>query len=97
MKRLKIVRHSDPGHSWYAVKRSRLEALGLIDKISACSYQRGDTVYLEEDQDASLLWYALVKPLVDGTFNREALLDVISIRDSYRNRSPIRRYESFKQ
>lgn len=45
---------SDPGHGWLEVTRSELEALGLIDKISRYSYQRGGFVYLEEDCDAHL-------------------------------------------
>src|SRR5665213_3386887 len=45
--------YCDPGHGWLAVKRSELEALDLTDKISRYSYQKGDTVYLEEDGDAS--------------------------------------------
>ena len=42
----------DPGHGWLAVKRTELEALGIADKITPYSYQKGRTVYLEEDQDA---------------------------------------------
>lgn len=46
--------YADPGHGWLAVKRSELTSMGIIGKISHYSYQRGDTVYLEEDCDASL-------------------------------------------
>ena len=44
--------HDDPAHAWLAVKRIWLDKLGIADKTSIYSYQRGDTVYLEEDLDA---------------------------------------------
>lgn len=47
------IHHTDGGHGWVAVKRSELVALGILDKITHFSYQRGDTVYLEEDCDLS--------------------------------------------
>lgn len=43
--------YSDPGHGWGVVKRSQLVKYGLTDKITPYSYQRGDSVYLEEDLD----------------------------------------------
>lgn len=51
MTNLKIKFYSDPGHGWAAVKRQLLEDLGIADKISTFSYQKGKTVYLEEDSD----------------------------------------------
>jgi hypothetical protein len=46
--------HQDPSHGWLAVKRAELIRLGLLSKVSRFSYQRGDTVYLEEDNDATI-------------------------------------------
>lgn len=47
--------YTDPGHGWLAVKVSVLHSIGLsTHSFSAYSYQRGQTVYLEEDCDASL-------------------------------------------
>lgn len=46
--------YSDPGHAWLAVPIVELEALGIADKISHCSYIRGGMAYLEEDCDATL-------------------------------------------
>ena len=43
--------YSDPGHGWGAVKIQKLYELGIADKISSFSYQKGGTVYLEEDCD----------------------------------------------
>ena len=54
-----IVYYTDPGHGWFAVKRADCEALGILDRISHYSYQRGRTVYLEEDCDASLYFAAM--------------------------------------
>ena len=47
--------YSDPAHGWYRVRRSALVDYGVAAKVSNCSYQRGDYVYLEEDCDAPLL------------------------------------------
>jgi len=56
---IKLKYYQDPGHGWVACKRKLLEDLGILNKISTCSYQRGKTVYCEEDNDASLLCAAL--------------------------------------
>lgn len=56
---LKIKFYSDPGHGWAAVKRGLLADLGLLDKVSQFSYQRGQTVYLEEDSDLPKFLMAL--------------------------------------
>jgi len=53
-----IVYYTDPGHGWFAVKRAELAALGILDQVSHYSYQRGRTVYLEEDCDATLYFTA---------------------------------------
>lgn len=43
--------YSDPGHGWLRVPKSLLSELGIAEKITAYSYQRGGFAYLEEDQD----------------------------------------------
>lgn len=45
--------YNDPGHGWLAVKRKFAQDVMGQDftTISAYSYQRGDTIYLEEDCD----------------------------------------------
>jgi hypothetical protein len=82
---MKITFFNDGGHGWYAVKRSKLAAMGLLDKISPYSYQRGQTVYLEEDADATLFFDKL----------SEEERKIIITKSSYRNISPIRYYERF--
>jgi len=47
--------------------RSLVERLGIQDKISSCSYQKADRVYLEEDCDAPLLIRALKAEGVEVT------------------------------
>jgi len=76
--------HEDPGHGWLAVKRAELERLGILNQVSSCSYQRGDTVYLEEDCDAALFVEA-----------KEKAGEPFEHRVSYQERSPIRHYAPF--
>lgn len=52
--------YSDPGHGWLKVNRQQLIDLDIQDKISICSFQRGNFVYLEEDMDLSTFIDALV-------------------------------------
>lgn len=51
--------YSDVGHAWAKVKKSVLVNLGIADKITRYSYQRGDYAYLEEDCDLTTLCMAL--------------------------------------
>jgi hypothetical protein len=83
---MKIKLYSDPGHAWGAVKRNVLENLGLLDKISSFSYQKGNTVYLEEDCDLPVL---VTRLALDGV-----VIDYV-YRPSYDKRSPIRSYPRF--
>lgn len=47
--------YADAGHGWLAVTREDVEAINLAaDMFSRCSYINGETLYLEEDCDASL-------------------------------------------
>lgn len=77
--------YTDPGHGWLAVKRKHLQTLGIQDKVSPYSYQKGQTVYLEEDCDASLFFDAA-----------KAQGWKIGYVTKYNNNSPIRSYESYK-
>jgi hypothetical protein len=51
-----FVFYSDPGHGWLAVKSKLILAMNLQDKISAYSYVKGKTCYLEEDCDAAVFF-----------------------------------------
>ena len=81
----KIKFYSDPGHGWGAVKRRVLDELGIADKITRFSYQKGDTVYLEEDCDLPTLTTALSL--------RGIWVEHVSKHTD--RRSPIRSYENF--
>lgn len=78
--------YADPGHGWGAVKRKVLDQLGIADKITAYSYQKGQTVYLEEDCDLSTLVTALA---LKG--------ETVQYKEKHTNKySPIRNYERFQ-
>ena len=81
----KIKFYSDPGHGWGAVKRRVLDELGIADKITRFSYQKGDTVYLEEDCDLPTLTTELSM--------RGIWIEHVSKHTD--RRSPIRSYENF--
>jgi hypothetical protein len=79
--------YSDPGHSWFKVKKALLIKLNIADDISHYSYARNDSVYLEEDCDAKKLFKAL---------------DNANIKWSYRENntnktSKIRSYNRYKK
>lgn len=82
----KIVFHNDAGHGWYAVKRKELAELGILNKISGFSYQSrgGQTVYLEEDCDASIYFD-----------KAELTSENTEVKNSYRAYSHIRSLDSF--
>ena len=84
---MKINVYTDPGHGWAAVKRDILTAFGIADKVSTYSYQRGQTVYLEEDCDLSLLLGAL----------RERGITPEFIERHTDRRSPIRSYATYRK
>ena len=61
-----------------------LVKLGIADKISGCSYMRGEYAYLEEDCDATLF---MNTKNIDNSF----------VTDHYSNKqSKIRNYEPYK-
>jgi hypothetical protein len=49
------MKYDDPSHGWLAVPRCWVIALGIEAFTSSWSYQRGQFVYLEEDDDAARL------------------------------------------
>jgi hypothetical protein len=52
MKKYKF--YSDSMHGWLAVKTKELYDLKIEKEITAWSYQKGATTYLEEDYDAGV-------------------------------------------
>ena len=77
---------NDPGHGWLKVPRALLEKLGIANKISRFSFERGDHVYLEEDGDMSTFLDAMDDEGYD-----------VNIRSSHTNNpSRIRGYNWYK-
>lgn len=80
--------YNDPGHGWLKVERKELVDLGILDKISHYSYQRGESVYLEEDCDASAFIAAKQKAMPGVQ---------LKFTDRHADRSSkIRSYDSYK-
>ena len=75
--------YTDAGHGWLAVKRKELIELGILDKISPYSYQRGATVYLEEDCDMGIFHKA------------KGFTDCSQYVAKYKDVSPVRSYDGF--
>ena len=78
--------YHDAGHGWLAVKRQVLEDLALINCVSRCSYVKGKTVYLEEDQD-----FTMFKNAYEQAYAKT--FEVLNV--DHGNCSFIRNYESF--
>jgi len=77
--------HSDPGHGWLEVDRSELKRLGIENKISECSYRRGNKVFLEEDCDATVFLEA-----------KKQHGEPFDFEERYEEHTPIRNYNYYK-
>jgi hypothetical protein len=89
IKKISVTEHSDNGHGWVAVKRDVLNELGILHQVSHYSYQRGGTVYLEEDRDATLFYTTIeAKGLQDKLAKKRGKYPASGI-------SPVRSYEHF--
>ncbi len=84
---MKLNFYSDPGHGWLAVKRATLADWGIDGLISHYSYQRGGTVYLEEDCDYSTFAAAA----------RARGIELSFIEKHTDSRSPIRSYDHYSK
>lgn len=77
--------YQDPSHGWVAVKRDLLKQLGIEDRITPYSFQRGQTVYLEEDCDMPKFHEAAKAAGIE--------LNYFSVHTN--KNSPIRSYDRF--
>jgi hypothetical protein len=84
---MKLNFYSDPGHGWLAVKRATLTAWGIDKWISTYSYQRGGTVYLEEDMD--------YLTFINEANARGIALSIVGKHTD--TRSPIRSYDHYSK
>jgi len=73
--------HEDPGHGWLEVPREMLTRLNIADKISEYSYQRGKSVFLEEDGDMGHFFTAYKERYGCDPAYISKYLDVTPIRD----------------
>lgn len=80
--------YADPGHGWLAVPIVDILAFNLQDQITPCSYMKGKTAYLEEDNDAGLFVEAYKK-----SYGRDF---PAKIKHTDRN-SPIRSYDAWNK
>jgi len=78
-------RHTDPGHSWLAVKKSELKHLGIADKITNYSYEHGDNAYLEEDCDLTTF--------LEAKINRGEVVKFVEIFTN--DDAPVRNYNHY--
>jgi len=78
--------YADPGHGWLKVPKKLLKQLGIADRITPYSYQRGDSAYLEEDLDAPTFVNAMMTRYGVVVKYREHIAD---------NDSKIRSYDQY--
>jgi hypothetical protein len=95
MKKIKVTYFQDSGHGWIAVKRSLLKEIGALEHISSCSYQKGDTVYLEEDCDASKFFKLYFASKGMDYISSLQLDDYFDMKSIHSERSAIRNYARF--
>ena len=77
--------YNDAGHGWCKVSKKMLEELGIADKITTYSYQRGEFAYLEEDCDFTTFYHAFA----------EHYGAVPKCQHHYSDHSKIRNYEHY--
>tara|TARA_Y100000034_G_scaffold33928_1_gene41545 strand:+ start:41106 stop:41393 length:288 start_codon:yes stop_codon:yes gene_type:complete len=75
--------YSDPGHAWVKVKRDLLLDLGIEDRISRYSYQKGEYCYLEEDADLDLFVKTLKSKGIEYKFSEHSTNRRSRIRSYY--------------
>lgn len=90
-----VTRYADGGHSWFKVKRDQIELLGIENKISGCSYQFGDYVYLEEDCDAALYFKAVLGKKENDSLTWQEIAERFNVKENYSNRSRVRTYPNY--
>lgn len=99
-KKLKLTFFTDGGHGWLSVKRKLLHELDIADKITRFSYQKGQSVYLEEDCDVSTFMKAFLTSkgmLPDQSNYTEIRAAHLVMKESHsRGPSAVRNYESYR-
>ena len=95
---MQIYKHyEDGGHSWLEVAKAELKEMGILDKITAFSYEKGTYLYLEEDCDLGTFLQAKfnyteynpeVAPKIKNFFEQQT-------HRIYHDQSPVRNYKHY--
>lgn len=89
------MRLDDGSHSWVKVPMQELADLGLANKISRCSYVKGDFAYLEEDCDLAVWIVACLKAYDHHPIIVTKHLDDPFSKDNPRNFKPFPQTEKY--
>lgn len=84
MSQEQYILEEDPAHAWLHVRRTEIQRLGIAKEITSYSYQRGETVFLEEDRDLATFMRA-----------KEAVGEAVAYKRRYVENSPIRAYDGY--
>jgi hypothetical protein len=101
-----LIKHTfftDGSHGWLKVSKNRLAKLNILNKITECSFVKGNNLYLEEDCDFSTYIDALLlkEGIKDNTEEYKAFMkkfwELTTIKDTSNNDrgSIIRTYNNY--
>lgn len=91
MRTIKLKWYSDPGHSWLRISRKNAEELGILESITAFSYESEKYLFLEEDRDAGIAIEALNETLK----TRPDLQATFLLESHAKDRSHVRKYDHY--
>jgi len=74
---------TDAHHAWIEVPKREVKQLGLLDKISTYSFEKGDNLYLEEDIDGKMFLDRINE-------------DIFELDERYEEESRVRKYKPYK-
>ena len=74
---------TDPSHAWIEVPKREVKELGLLDRISTFSFEKGDNLYLEEDVDGAMFLDRINE-------------DIFELDERYEDESRVRKYKPYK-
>lgn len=83
-----FIHYETPAHSYLAVKKKYLQSLQIMTEITPYSREKGETVYLEEDQDLPVFFKAYIKrygrePRVDFRYDDRGRIHSFGPFDPY--------------
>jgi methyltransferase-like protein len=93
MRAIQLQRYEDPAHGWLKVPFKLIDKLNLRDKIGSGSYVKGNFVYLEEDEDCTFFFDAIIEQYSEGL--AKEFFD--KVKTSWTNNSSkIRKYSHYE-